>query len=260
MMFLTVTPWYVNSSTGNAMACVELNHLTEMLAHILSNKELIDETSLIDQDLEGLLLHCKRIVTGICMALDVELKKAEKTSQILPYEIDGFDGQIFMDDANIPSLLSLPTIGYLSSNHDVYKHTRTRILSPANPYYFEGSQGQGIGGPHEGINYAWPMAIITQALTSQNETEIKMCLELIIRSSAGTGLLHESFNVNNVFDYTREWFAWVNGMFGELLLQLILTYPKLILIDDDNIISYAQSLVHPPVSLLSLQYTFVSDH
>ena len=94
-------------------------------------------------------------------------------------------------------------------------------------YYFEG-----IGGPHVGFNYIWPMSIIMRAFTSNNDDEIKSCLEQLVLSSAGTGFLHESFNKNNVNDYTRPWFAWVNTLFGNLIMNLIETHPHLILKPD----------------------------
>lgn len=60
-----------------------------------------------------------------------------------------------------------------------------------------------MGGPHVGLNYAWPMAVTMRAMTSNSDEEIASCLALLVKSSAGTGLLHESFNVNNVNDFTR---------------------------------------------------------
>jgi meiotically up-regulated gene 157 (Mug157) protein len=56
-----------------------------------------------------------------------------------------------MDDANIPSLLSLPYLEWVSERDVVYQRTRQYLLSEWNPYYFEGSAAKGIGSPHTGI-------------------------------------------------------------------------------------------------------------
>jgi meiotically up-regulated gene 157 (Mug157) protein len=64
-----------------------------------------------------------------------------------------------MDDANIPSLLSLPYLGYLSSDDTIYQNTRDFLLSEANPFFFKGTAGEGIGGPHVGLNYIWPVIL-----------------------------------------------------------------------------------------------------
>lgn len=162
-----------------------------------------------------------------------------------------------MDDANVPSLLSLPVLGYLSKTHNAYQLTREFVLSEENPYYFKGSEGEGIGGPHEGYNYTWPMSITMQAMTSDNDEEILNCLDTLVRSSVGTGLIHETFNVNNMNDYTRTWFAWANGLVGELLLQLLVTKPQLLVGDDEEVIKRVQSVVTEPVSLLAQQEALI---
>ena len=145
----------------------------------------------------------------------------------------------------------------MSNKHPAYQNTRNYVLSPRNPYYFSGSQGSGIGGPHVGYNFTWPMSIVTAAMTSEDEKEIASCLRLLKESAARTGFMHESFNVNNVNDYTRSWFAWANGLFGELVLQLIMTKPHLIIKNDDATIALAQSYVKPPVSLQSIRNTLI---
>jgi meiotically up-regulated gene 157 (Mug157) protein len=69
-------------------------------------------------------------------------------SRVTIDEVDGYGSHLLMDDANIPSLLSLPYIGFLDQNDDLYQNTRKMVMSRSNPYYFEGSRGAGIGGPH----------------------------------------------------------------------------------------------------------------
>ena len=114
---------------------------------------------------------------------------------VYAYEVDGFGNSKFMDDANVPSLLSLPYLGYCARDEPTYTRTRRRLLSNAtNPWYFSGSVASGIGGPHVGLDAIWPMSIIMQALTSTDDDEIALCLQQLKAAAAGTGLMHESFH------------------------------------------------------------------
>jgi meiotically up-regulated gene 157 (Mug157) protein len=98
-----------------------------------------------------------------------------------------------MDDANLPSLLSLPLLGFLDKSDQVYINTRKMVLSRhGNPYFLSGTQFQGIGGPHIGLRHAWPMSVIVQIMTSDNDTEILQCLDMLKKSTGGLGLMHES--------------------------------------------------------------------
>ena len=126
-----------------------------------------------------------------------------------------------MDDANIPSLQALAYLGDVPADDPIYLNTRRFVWSDSNPYFFKGTAGEGIGGPHIGYDMAWPMSLITRAMTSTDDAEIKRCIEILMTTDAGTGFMHESFNVNDPSDYTRSWFAWVNGLFGELILKVI---------------------------------------
>lgn len=144
------------------------------------------------------------------------------------FEVDGLGNTVSMDDANVPSLLSLPYLGVIEVDDEIYTATRTFILSQENPYYFSGALGSGIGSPHTANNSIWPISLIIQASTSTNDEEILSCLRLLIKSSAGTGLLLESFNVDNANDYTRAWFAWCNSLFGGLIVRLVQERPGLL--------------------------------
>ncbi|TPX66493.1 hypothetical protein SpCBS45565_g04477 [Spizellomyces sp. 'palustris'] len=141
--------------------------------------------------------------------------------KVFAYEVDGFGNALFMDDANIPSLLSLPYIDFLPPTDPIYLKTRAYILSEANPYYFTGTAGAGVGGPHCGLGYIWPMSIIVQALTTQSKAERTQCINTLIQSTAGTGFMHESFWKDDVHKFTRGWFAWANSLFAELVLRIV---------------------------------------
>ncbi len=141
--------------------------------------------------------------------------------RIYAYETDGYGSHLLMDDANVPSLLALPYISDVDATDSIWLNTRRFCLSADNPYYFSGKAGSGIGGPHVGLGYVWPMSLIMQAMTSESDEEIRQCLLQLISTDAGTGFIHESFNCNDANDYTRSWFAWANTLFGELILNLI---------------------------------------
>lgn len=139
---------------------------------------------------------------------------------IYAYEIDGFGNSLMMDDANVPSLLSMPYLDAVPLNDPLYKATRRFVLSVDNPYFFKGEKAEGVGGPHVGLNMIWPMSIIMRALTSTDEREIIACLMMLKRTHAGTGLMHESFDKDDPQKFTRKWFAWANTLFGELIIRL----------------------------------------
>jgi meiotically up-regulated gene 157 (Mug157) protein len=225
---------------ANAMAAVELAHLSTLL-------QALDDPGVLPLAQDAAALS-SQIHDGLMrFALDSE------TGTRFAYEVDGFGSQFFMDDANVPSLLSLPYLGFLNQSDPLYLATRAFVLSNANPYFFRGSAGEGIGGPHVGMGYIWPMSIIMrvgcracwppfsprpshaararQALTSDDDSEIETALATLKASSAGTGLMHESFWRDDVAKYTRAWFAWCNGLFGELILTLAEERPWIIFSD-----------------------------
>lgn len=149
--------------------------------------------------------------------------------KVFAYEIDGFGSITNMDDANIPSLLSLPDLGFIEKDDPLYLNTRKMILSKlGNPYYLKGSWFNGIGGPHIGTNNAWPMSHLVAIRTTDDETEIKQLLDLVKRSTAGLGLMHESVDVDVPTSYTRSWFAWANSEFAKTIFDVAERKPHLI--------------------------------
>jgi len=144
-----------------------------------------------------------------------------KYGTIYAFEVDGFGNRYLMDDSNAPSLLSLAYLGDVDVNDPIYQNTRRFVWSKDNPYFFKGTAGEGIGGPHIGYDMVWPMSIMMKAFTSQDDEEIKWCIKMLMNTDAGTGFMHESFHKDDPTNFTREWFAWQNTLFGELILKLV---------------------------------------
>lgn len=139
--------------------------------------------------------------------------------RIYSYEIDGRGHSNLMDDANIPSLLSIPYYGYVGAHDAVYAATRKFVLSDRNPFYFQGKYAEGVGSPHTPRGYVWPLALVMQALTSTDQGEVSRVLGYIAASDVGDHRLHESFNANWPEAYTRDDFAWPNALFAELMIS-----------------------------------------
>jgi meiotically up-regulated gene 157 (Mug157) protein len=141
--------------------------------------------------------------------------------KIYAYEVDGLGNSLLMDDANLPSLLSIPYLGY-PYDPDIYERTRNFILSPSNPTFHQGSNQwtgaiRGYGSPHmnEAIHdNIWPMALAVQGLTSDSVEEKVALVETLVKASAGSGWMHESFDVQNPHRFTRSWFCWADSLFG----------------------------------------------
>ena len=193
---------------SNFFAVVSLRQASEILQVVNKHSRLSKECSQLADEVEKALK--KHAVV-----------KHPKYGKIYAYEVDGFGNAFMMDDANIPSLLSLPYLGAVDVKDPVYKRTRKFVLSDWNPYFHSGKAGEGIGSPHIGVEMIWPMSIMMRAFTSQNNKEIKKCVEMLMDTDADTGFMHESFHKDDSEDFTREWFAWQNSLFGELIVYLI---------------------------------------
>ncbi|WP_300902929.1 glycoside hydrolase family 125 protein [uncultured Clostridium sp.] len=143
----------------------------------------------------------------------------EEFGDVYAYEVDGLGNFNLMDDANVPSLLSIPYIGYKDIDDKIYQNTRKFILSKNNPYYYEGSVAKGIGSPHTPPEYIWHISLSMQGLTTKNESEINSLTNTLINSDGNTGYMHEGFYCNDSTEFTREWFAWSNSLFADFIYK-----------------------------------------
>ena len=206
----TIFPFLIPS---NYFAVVSLRQMAEMFSKMRDDLDFANECESLASEVENAIKN---------YAIGNHLKHGK----ILAFEADGFGNQLFMDDANVPSLLSLPYLGCMQASDPVYQNTRRFILSEDNPWYFKGTAGAGVGGPHVGEEMIWPLSIIMQAMTSDDEKEIRSCLQILKKTHAGTGFMHESFHKDNPEKYTRSWFAWANTLFGELVLKIVKIFPR----------------------------------
>lgn len=193
---------------ANFFAVTSLRKAAEILETVNQEKEIASECDLLADEVEDAL---KEYATF----------DHPRYGTIYAFEVDGFGNQLLMDDANVPSLLGMAYLGDVDVNDPVYQNTRRFVWSEDNPYFFRGTAGEGIGGPHVGYDMIWPMSIMMKAFTSRDDAEIKQCIEMLMATDAGTGFMHESFDKNNAAKFTRAWFAWQNTLFGELILKLI---------------------------------------
>jgi meiotically up-regulated gene 157 (Mug157) protein len=200
---------------SNLFAVVSLRQLAQMAVEILKDDGFANECRALASEAEAALAKYGR-------------NKDRDGAEVWAFEVDGYGNQLFMDDANIPGLLSLPYLECCDAQDPVYQRTRRLVLSEDNPYFFKGTAAEGIGGPHEGLNMIWPMALIAQALTSIDDAEIRQCLHWLKTTHAGTGFMHESFDKDNPAKFTRAWFAWANTLFGELMVKLSQERPNLL--------------------------------
>jgi uncharacterized protein len=140
--------------------------------------------------------------------------------KIYAYEVNGLGHYNFMDDANVPSLLAMPYMGYCDVSDVVYQATRRFALSQDNPYFYTGKAAEGIGSPHTPKDYIWPISLCMQGLTSNDRQEQLALLETLMRTDAGTGLMHEGFHKDDANQFTRPWFAWANSLFAEFVMDI----------------------------------------
>ena len=140
---------------------------------------------------------------------------------VYAYETDGNGAQLFADDANIPNLTAMPYIGWSSSSDPVYLNTRAFALSSGNPWYYKGLYASGLGSEHTPPGYVWPLGIIGRALTATSSQEIAASVTTLAETDSKDGLIHESFNANAYWAFTRAEFGWANALYAELLFRTL---------------------------------------
>lgn len=191
---------------SNMFAVVVLGYLEEIAWQILKDSALAEQAARFRNEIyEGIETY------GIT--------RKEGFGEVYAYEVDGYGQYNLMDDANVPSLLSMDYLGYQGRNRQVADQTRRMILSEANPFYYKGQAADGIGSPHTPAGYIWHIALCMQGLTAGTMQEKKEVLDRIAATDGGKLLMHESFCAEDDTQYTREWFAWANAMFCELVME-----------------------------------------
>ncbi|QWT18619.1 glycoside hydrolase family 125 protein [Bacillus sp. NP157] len=196
---------------GNLFAVVTLRRIAQMHGTFYGDQAFAAE--------------CNALADEVAAAVEQHGVIRNGQDEYWAYEVDGYGNQLFMDDANVPSLLALP---YLETTGYDKRYARTRALawSDKNPYFFKGTAGEGIGGPHEGLRYIWPMSIMMKAFTTTDSAEQRQCLHMLKTTHGGTGFMHEAFDQDDPKNFTRAWFAWANTLFGELVIHLADKHPE----------------------------------
>ncbi|MCO6460976.1 MAG: glycoside hydrolase family 125 protein [Saprospiraceae bacterium] len=208
----TIYPFLIPS---NFFAVTSLYQAAEMVENLFGD--------------HSLATSCKTLADEVKSALDEYATAHHKHfGEVFAFEVNGYGSHNLMDDANVPSLLSLPYLDAMPADHPIYINTRKYILSEENPFFFKGKAGWGIGGPHTGMDMIWPIGITMRGLTSGDDAEIKSCIVQLIKTHGGTGFMHESFHKDNASNFTRKWFAWANTIFGEFIWKTFRERPHLL--------------------------------
>ena len=190
---------------GNAFVAVVMRKLNDIAA-LIGNKAVAARAEKL----------YKAVEKGIA---EYGIVHHPKYGNIYAYETDGFGNHNLMDDANIPSLLGLPYIGWCGIDDESYPNTRQFVLSADNPYFHRGSAITGIGSPHTPGSYVWPISLMTEGLTCDDEDRINKIVKKLMQTTDGTGYMHESINADNASMYSRPWFAWANSLFAYFLIK-----------------------------------------
>lgn len=191
---------------SNMFAVVVLKYVVEIASEVMNDIELSYKAkSLLEEIEEGISKYA--------------IKSDKKYGPMYVYEVDGLGNTLDVDDANVPSLLSIPLIGYRANDDEIYMNTRKYILSKDNEYYYEGKYAKGVGSPHTPSGYIWHIALAIEGLTTDDMDKKLEIINMMKNTDANTLFMHESFDPNNPSEFTREWFSWANSMYCELVMD-----------------------------------------
>lgn len=193
---------------ANMMASVAMKYAAAMIDKGYKDKENSDKMLRLSQEIRESIYKYAVV-------------EHPKYGRIFAYEVDGLGNVNLMDDANSPSLLSAPFLGFCDKKDDIYLNTRRFILSEDNPWYFCGTCAKGIGSPHTGKDRIWHISLIMQILTTDDEAEKEYCLKTLASTHDNTFFMHESFNKDDPSVFSRKWFAWANSLFALMLDESI---------------------------------------
>jgi len=206
---------------ANMFAVVALGYAVDLSNQLWNNPSLATKAQKLADEIEA----------GIQKYAIVDHAKYGK---IYAYEVDGLGNYFLMDDANVPSLMSLPYLGY-KYDPQIYANTRKFILSLDNPTFVMSDKTPGVtgrlasyGSPHARKivpHNIWPMAMAIQGLTSDSTEEKIRIIHQLVEVSAGTLWMHESFSKDNPKHYTRSWFCWADALYAELVRSVTTACP-----------------------------------
>lgn len=184
----TVLPFLVPSNAFFVASALALAKVIDASAASLKppRYDLQLELRSLSENLSALGLEVRHAIYQHAV-VPLKLPSGEIT-QVLAYEVDGYGSHLIADDANLPSLLSLPLFGFIDAKDPLYVATRKAVLSKStNKWFFEGKVARGVGGMHIGMDYVWPMSIIVRAMTSDQDEQVLDCLDMLKKTAAGTG-------------------------------------------------------------------------
>jgi uncharacterized protein len=205
---------------ANMFAVVVLGYVEEMAPILWNDVKMAEKAKLLATEIDqGIQQHA--------------IVEHPVHGKIYAYEVDGLGNHLLMDDANVPSLMSIPYLGY-QYDPEIYSRTRRFILSFDNPTYQRGHNKEtgdieGYGSPHMSQRIPeniWPMSIAMQALTSSNVDEKLKLVDMLAKTTGRTGWMHESFDANIPASFTRAWFCWADSLFAELVMTLTDLCPR----------------------------------